>query len=177
MSSAIEGMEEIIKEFLVESGEGLDLLDRDLVALERDPSCGDLLAEIFRAVHTIKGTSGVLGYPKLEKVAHVGENLLSRMRDGKLLLNPAITSGLLAMVDALRRLLSEIEQNGNEGTDEYGDVVQQLEALLTASSVAPPEEAKSAAVPREEKVNAAKSAASEAPPAEAAAAAAVVETE
>ena len=89
MSVVIEGMDEIIKEFLVESAEGLDLLDRDLVALERDPSSRELLAEVFRAAHTIKGTSGVLGYPKLEKVAHVGESLLSRMRDGKLLLNPA----------------------------------------------------------------------------------------
>ena len=139
MSIVIEGMEEIIKEFLVESAEGLDLLDRDLVKLERDPSSCELLAEVFRAVHTIKGTSGVLGYPKLEKVAHVGENLLSRMRDGKLLLNPAITSGLLAMVDALRRLLSEIEQHGNEGADDYDAVVQQLEALLTEQQAAPQE--------------------------------------
>jgi two-component system chemotaxis sensor kinase CheA len=131
-------MDEIIKEFLVESAEGLDLLDRDLVTLEQDPSSRELLGEIFRAAHTIKGTSGILGYPKLEKVAHLGENLLSRMRDGKLVLNPAITSGLLAMVDALRRLLSEIEQHGNEGADDYGAVVQQLEALL-AESQAPPE--------------------------------------
>ena len=115
MSTDLEGMEEIIKEFLVESAEGLDLLDRDLVALERDPSSRELLAEVFRAVHTAKGTSGILGYPKLEKVAHLGENLLSRMRDGKLVLNPAITSGLLAMVDALRRLLSEIERNVPKG--------------------------------------------------------------
>ncbi len=138
-------MEEIIKEFLVESAEGLDLLDRDLVALERDPSSRELLGEVFRAVHTIKGTSGILGYPKLEKVAHLGESLLSRMRDGKLVLNPAITSGLLAMVDALRRLLSEIEQHGNEGADDYGAVVQQLEALLTESQAAP--EAKVEVVP------------------------------
>ena len=141
MSVVIEGMEEIIKEFLVESAEGLDLLDRDLVALEQDPSSRELLGEVFRAVHTVKGTSGVLGYPKLEKVAHVGENLLSRMRDGKLVLNPAITSGLLAMVDALRRLLSEIEQHGNEGADDYGAVVQQLEALLAESQATPPAKA------------------------------------
>jgi two-component system, chemotaxis family, sensor kinase CheA len=147
MSTAIEGMEEIIKEFLVESAEGLDLLDRDLVALEQDPSSRELLGEVFRAVHTIKGTSGVLGYPQLEKVAHVGENLLSRMRDGKLVLNPAITSGLLAMVDALRRLLSELEQHGNEGAGDYAAVVRQLEALLAESQAAPepkPEAARTA---------------------------------
>jgi two-component system, chemotaxis family, sensor kinase CheA len=149
MSTAIEGMDEIIKEFLVESAEGLDLLDRDLVALESDPSSRELLAEIFRAVHTVKGTSGVLGYPKLEKVAHVGENLLSRMRDGKLLLNPEITSGLLAMVDALRRLLSEIEQHGSEGSGDYGSVVQQLEVLLAQSQALPQAKSEATQVPAE----------------------------
>ena len=138
MSIALEGMEEIIKEFLVESGEGLDLLDRDLVALERDPTAGELLAEIFRAVHTIKGTSGVLGFSKIESVAHVGENLLSRMRDGTMVLNPAITSGLLAMVDALRRLLGEIEQRGSEGDGDYSRVVRQLEGLLAGVAASTP---------------------------------------
>ncbi len=130
MSVALEGMEEIIKEFLVESTEGLDLLDRDLIALEQDPSSAELLAEIFRSVHTIKGTSGVLGFPKLESVAHVGENLLSRLRDGKLQLHPALTSGLLAMVDALRHLLREVEQKGAEGNGDYSDVVGLLQGLL-----------------------------------------------
>jgi two-component system chemotaxis sensor kinase CheA len=81
----------------VESNEGLDQLDRDLVALEKDPDEKNLLGSIFRAIHTVKGTSGVLGFPKIEAVAHVGESLLSRMRDGKLRLDPEITSGLLAM--------------------------------------------------------------------------------
>ena len=144
MSTALEGMEEIIKEFLVESGEGLDLLDRDLVALERDPSSRELLAEVFRAVHTVKGTSGALGFPKLERVAHVGENLLSRMRDGKLLLNPTITSGLLAMVDAIRQLLANIERDGTEGDGDYAAVVQKLESLLES---APAPETKPVAAP------------------------------
>ena len=66
-------MQDIIKEFLVESAESVDLLDRDLVALEREPGSRELLAEIFRAVHTLKGNSAALGYPKLESVAHAGE--------------------------------------------------------------------------------------------------------
>ena len=147
MSTVLEGMEEIIKEFLVESTEGLDLLDRDLVALERDPSCSELLAEIFRAIHTIKGTSGVLGFPKLESVAHVGESLLSRMRDGKLVLNPVITSGLLAMVDALRQLLREVEQHGQEGDGDFGDVIHLLENLLQNPQVAPSQTTSAAAMP------------------------------
>ena len=135
MSIAIDGMEEIIKEFLVESGEALDLLDRDLITLERDPSSRELLAEIFRAVHTIKGTSGVLGFPKVEQVAHIGENVLSRLRDGKLKLHPKLTSGLLAMVDALRQLLSEIDRTGAEGNGDYTPVVRQLEGLVDAPAV------------------------------------------
>ena len=68
--------EEIFREFLVESGENLDQLDRDFVALESDPTASDRIAGIFRAVHTIKGTSGFLGLPKLEALAHAGERVL-----------------------------------------------------------------------------------------------------
>ena len=74
-------MDDIIKEFLIESTEGLDRLDRDFVELEKTPDSKELLASIFRSVHTIKGTGGVLGFDKLGAVAHVGENMLSRMRD------------------------------------------------------------------------------------------------
>ena len=123
-------MDEIVKEFLVESNEGLEQLDRDLVALERDRGSSDLLSSIFRAIHTIKGTSGVLGFPKIESVAHVGENLLSRMRDGKLCLSPDITSGLLAMGDVLRELLTDIESNGAEGERDVQTVIARLAGLL-----------------------------------------------
>src|SRR5215211_8136162 len=95
-------MDDIVKEFLVESHEGLDRLDRDLVALEQRPRDRELLAGVFRCVHTIKGTCGFLGFSKLESVSHVGENLLSLLRDGRLALSPAITSALLALVDAVR---------------------------------------------------------------------------
>ena len=90
-------MDEIVKEFLVESSEGLDQLDRNLVALEQKPGDKDLLAGIFRCIHTIKGTSGFLGFSKLESVTHVGESLLSDLRDGKKVLTPEITSALLDM--------------------------------------------------------------------------------
>jgi len=94
--------QEIIKEFLVESYENLDQLDRDLVVLEKEPTDRQKLASIFRTIHTIKGTCGFLRFAKLEAVTHVGENLLSRLRDGRLLLNAEITSALLALVDAVR---------------------------------------------------------------------------
>src|SRR6478609_7988560 len=108
-------MDDLIKEFLVESIENLDRLDSELVKLETDPSSQELLSSIFRTIHTIKGSCGFLGFSKLEKVAHVGESLLSRLRDGKLSLTAELTSGLLAMEDAIRTILSEIRASGQDG--------------------------------------------------------------
>ena len=136
MAAAIDGMQDIIKEFLAESAEGVDVLDRDLIALEREPDSCELLAEIFRAVHTLKGNSGALGFPKLESVAHAGENALSRLRDGELTLSSETTNGLLAMVDALRGLLRAIEENGNEGDGDYSTVVSLLKRLSETSAAA-----------------------------------------
>lgn len=89
----MEGMEEIVQEFLVESHENLDQLDQDLLALERDPTSRDLLSSIFRTLHTIKGTSGFLALHTLERVAHAGESLLSKLRDGEMTLNPGLSWG------------------------------------------------------------------------------------
>ena len=126
-------MDDIIKEFLIESTEGLDQLDRDFVELEKAPDSKDLLASIFRSVHTIKGTGGILGFDKLGAVAHVGESMLSRMRDRKLSLNPRVTTALLALVDALRKMLSSIEMVGTEGDGDYSDVVAAVNSILDGS--------------------------------------------
>lgn len=123
-------MDEITQEFLIESNELLDQLDRDLVDLEKDIGSKELLARIFRSIHTIKGTSGTLGFPKLESVAHVGENLLSRMRDGKLVLNAEITSALLKMIDVVRKILRTVESSGKEGDPELAEVIAALTGLL-----------------------------------------------
>jgi two-component system chemotaxis sensor kinase CheA len=120
--------DEIVGEFLVESYENLDRLDADLVALEETPDARDRLSSVFRTIHTIKGTCGFLGFGKLESVTHVGESLLSKLRDGELQLDAELTSALLSMVDAVRRMLASIENSGNEGTDDWID----LKALLTS---------------------------------------------
>lgn len=122
-------MEIIIKEFLVESNENLDQLDRDLVQLEREPASRDLLGKIFRTVHSIKGATGFLGFGKLGGVAHAGENLLSQLRDGKLVVTPAITTGLLSLVDAIRGMLSQIAEHGTEGNGDYTRLVETLTHL------------------------------------------------
>ena len=92
--------------------------------VEREPTSGQRLAEIFRAVHTIKGNSGMLGYLKLGSVAHAGESLLGALREGKLEAKPPVISGLLEMVDAMRGLLGTIERTGGEGGDDYAAVVR-----------------------------------------------------
>jgi two-component system chemotaxis sensor kinase CheA len=122
-------MDEIVKEFLVESTENLNQLDRDLVALEKDPGSPDLLGSVFRTIHTIKGVSGFLGYQKLGAVTHSGENLLSKLRDKKLILNAEITSGLLAMVDAVRRMLASVEADGTDGEEEHDELIRLLTEL------------------------------------------------
>jgi two-component system, chemotaxis family, sensor kinase CheA len=106
---------EIVKEFLQESEENLAQLDRDLIELESNPTSREILARIFRTVHTIKGSSGFLGFTNLGIVAHAGESLLSQLRDGKIAVNSEIASGLLSLVDAIRRMRSEIAATGKEG--------------------------------------------------------------
>jgi two-component system, chemotaxis family, sensor kinase CheA len=121
---------DIVRDFLVESYENLDRLDRELVGLEKDPNDAPALASVFRTIHTIKGTCGFLAFNKLEAVAHVGENLLSRLRDRLLTLNPEITTALLSMVDAVRQMLSSIETTGLEGERNDTELIATLTRLL-----------------------------------------------
>jgi two-component system chemotaxis sensor kinase CheA len=125
---------EIVKEFLVESYENLDRLDRDLVGLEKNPQDNAALAGVFRTIHTIKGTCGFLGFTRLEKVAHVGENLLTRLRDGLLMLNPERTTALLGMVDSVRQMLKEIESSGQDGENDYPELRETLTRLLSPTA-------------------------------------------
>ncbi len=120
---------EIVQEFLVESHENLDQLDRDLVELEQSPGSRELLSSIFRAIHTIKGTSGFLAFHRLETLTHVGENLLSRLRDGELTMTESTTQVLLQMVDTVRALLDLVEQTETDQGDEV-DVEPVVEAIV-----------------------------------------------
>ena len=110
-----EEVEDLTKEFLAESQEGLERMELCLTELEKRPDDGELVAEIFRAVHTIKGTTGFLGFGRLEKLAHAGESLLGELRDGKLAVSTELVNGLLELMDGLRRILQTIEATGTEG--------------------------------------------------------------
>jgi two-component system chemotaxis sensor kinase CheA len=122
-------MDAVVKEFIAETRENLDRLDRDLVELERTPAAKAQLDSIFRAIHSMKGATGFLGFPKLGAVAHVGEGLLSRLRDGVLTIDPQIISGLLGLVDYVRRTLHNIEQSGVEGEAGDAAVIEDLTRL------------------------------------------------
>src|SRR3954462_4405909 len=112
---SVEDLGEIVGEFLLESHENLDQIDCDLVDLEQEPNSRDLISRIFRAIHTIKGTSGFLAFGRLETLAHAGESLLSRLRDGVQPVTPDTITTLLATIDGVRSLLAAIEENGSEG--------------------------------------------------------------
>jgi two-component system chemotaxis sensor kinase CheA len=161
VSAPHDGLDEVVREFLVESAENLDQLDADLVSLEGTvgPNAGiaaaagaappsgstepgpprdlqrALLASIFRTIHTIKGTSGFLAFGRLEQVTHVGETLLAKLRDGRLPLTPDAVAGLLDMVDAVRDLLAGIEDNGVEPVLDQTELIADLSDL---AGVAPP---------------------------------------
>jgi two-component system chemotaxis sensor kinase CheA len=125
-------VDDLTKEFIAESQEGLDRMERCLTELEIRPGDGEqLVGEIFRAVHTIKGTTGFLGFDRLEKLAHAGEHLLGSLRDGKLAVTSELISGLLSLLDRLREILMLIEETGGEGT-RIGDEDSELIALLAA---------------------------------------------
>jgi two-component system chemotaxis sensor kinase CheA len=122
-------MDELTREFLIESQEGLDRMERCLTDLEERPQDAGLIGDIFRSVHTIKGTTGFLGFKRLEKLAHSGENLLGLLRENKLTADRPIISGLLHLLDGLRSILKTIEAQDAEGEGDDSTLIGQLEEL------------------------------------------------
>jgi two-component system chemotaxis sensor kinase CheA len=105
---------EVIREFLIESTENLGRLDQEIVQLEQSPKDAQLLASVFRTMHTIKGTGGMLGFGAVEKLAHLAENLLSQVRNGERDLTAPLVSLVLRAVDAVKAELLAIEAGGKE---------------------------------------------------------------
>lgn len=116
----------ILDDFLVDSHEGLDRLDHDLLALERDPAASEPVASAFRSLHTIKGTCSFLGLRRLERVAHAGESLLAAVRAGRLLWSREIADALLATADTVRRILATIESSRHEPEGDDRGLLDQL---------------------------------------------------
>jgi two-component system chemotaxis sensor kinase CheA len=134
----VEDLGEIIGEFLMESHENLDQIDRDLVSLEQETDSRNLISRIFRAIHTIKGTSGFLAFSRLETLAHAGESLLSKLRDGVMPVTPQTITVLLATIDGVRALLTTIEETGNEGEVDVEPIIAQVHAQMSVGEAAAP---------------------------------------
>jgi two-component system, chemotaxis family, sensor kinase CheA len=122
-------MDELTREFLIESQEGLDRMERCLTELEERPQDAGLIGDIFRSVHTIKGTTGFLGFKRLETLAHSGENLLGLLRENKLIADRPTITGLLQLLDGLRSILKSIEAEETEGAGDDAALIERLEEL------------------------------------------------
>ena len=139
-------MDDLLNEFLTETSESLESLDVELVKLEQNPNDLELLSNIFRLVHTIKGTCGFLGLPRLEAVAHAGENVLGNFRDGSQEVTPEAVSLILESLDCIKSLLSALEATEAEPEGDDSALISRLDMMYRAGkaggdgagAVAPP---------------------------------------
>ncbi len=122
----LDDMQGIIDEFMVEADELMSQLDADLVTIEKDPDDLELLNRIFRSAHTIKGTSGFLGFTHLSNLTHHMEDVLNRLRKGELTLSPDMMDVLLECVDILKEILADIAENGQETERDLTDILAKL---------------------------------------------------
>jgi two-component system chemotaxis sensor kinase CheA len=131
-------MDDLLREFLTESAESIAQFDLDLVKLEQNPNDPGLLSNIFRLMHTIKGTCGFLGLPRLESVAHASENVLGKIRDGAMAVSDTAISLVLESLDRIKALLAELEANGAEPEGEDSDIIGRLNDLASGRTVVAP---------------------------------------
>uniref|UniRef100_UPI00056DF5B3 Hpt domain-containing protein n=1 Tax=Bradyrhizobium elkanii TaxID=29448 RepID=UPI00056DF5B3 len=122
-------MDDLLREFLTESSESLDTVDNQLVQFEQDPNNAKILDNIFRLVHTIKGTCAFLGLPRLEALAHAGETLMGKFRDGMPVKAEAVTL-ILSSIDRIKEILGGLEATEAEPEGNDRDLIDQLEAMV-----------------------------------------------
>src|SRR5438309_10438434 len=130
-----EKMDDLLSEFLTETNENISVLDSELVKLEQNPNDPELLGNIFRLVHTIKGTCGFLGLPRLESVAHAAENVLGKVRDGELTVSPTAVSLILESLDCIKMIMGELEAKESEPAGDDSDLIGRLNQLASGQSV------------------------------------------
>ncbi len=130
-------MDDIIQEFVTETNESLALLDQEMVKFEQQPNDADTLSRIFRVMHTIKGTCGFLGLPRLEKVAHAGEDVLGKFRDGALVVSQEAVTLILRCLDRIREMVQALEQTGAEPEGEDSALINELRAMADGKAPAP----------------------------------------
>ncbi len=124
-------MDDLLSEFLTETNESVALLDSELIDLEQNPNNPGLIDNIFRLVHTIKGTCGFLGLPRLEALAHSAENVFGKFRDGEMQVTPEAVTLILASFDRIKDLLSELEARETEPEGDDQDLIVRLNAMAS----------------------------------------------
>lgn len=120
-------MDDLIAEFLTETNESIESIDADLVTLEQNPNDMDLLSRIFRLMHTIKGTCGFLGLPRLETVAHRAENVLGLFRDGVLDVTPEYVTLIFESIDRIKVIIAGLEEAGSEPQGDDSGLIARLD--------------------------------------------------
>lgn len=146
-------MDDLLSEFLTETAESLDVIDVELVKFEQEPNNAEILDNIFRLVHTIKGTCGFLGLPRLESLAHAAETLMGKYREGSQVTPEGVTL-ILETLDRVKELLGELEQRGSEPEGADRDLISQLE-VMAGYGDAPASASSEAAAPAPEETPAA----------------------
>ena len=134
-------MDDLLSEFLTETNESIGIVDTSLIVLEQDPSDESHIGNIFRLVHTIKGTCGFLGLPRLEAVAHAGENVLGKIRDKELTVTADVVTIILEAMDVIKDILATIEETEEEPAGDDADLIARLNAVAFGTASAPVEEA------------------------------------
>src|SRR6201992_1592614 len=122
-------MDDLLREFLTETGESLDTVDNQLVRFEQDPNNAKILDNVFRLVHTIKGTCGFLGLPRMEALAHAGETLMGKFRDGMPVTADAVTL-ILSSIDRIKEILGGLEATEAEPEGNDQDLIVQLHQMV-----------------------------------------------
>lgn len=129
-------MDDLLREFLTETNENLERVDAELVRFEQEPNNGSILGNIFRLVHTVKGTCGFLGLPRLEILAHAAENLIGQFRDGMPVTAEAVTL-ILSTIDRIKIILDGIEAKQHEPAGDDTDLIAQLNRLTRQEGTPP----------------------------------------
>jgi two-component system chemotaxis sensor kinase CheA len=131
-------MDDLLREFLTETNESLNLVDAELVRFEQEPNNGAILGNIFRLVHTIKGTCGFLGLSRLETLTHAAETLMGKFRDGMPVTAEAVTL-ILSTIDRIKSILDAIEKSEQEPDGGDGDLIDPLGRMARQEAAAPPQ--------------------------------------
>ncbi|HMJ41105.1 MAG TPA: chemotaxis protein CheW [Pseudolabrys sp.] len=130
-------MDDLLQEFVTETNESLDVVDIELVRFEQDPNNAKILNNIFRLVHTIKGTCGFLNLPRLEALAHAAETLMGKFRDGAAATSEAVTL-ILATIDRIKLILESLKRDQREPDGADADLIGELERMVAKVVSAPP---------------------------------------